>query len=319
MPGALTFILNDETQVNSYGFRVKNSGLNLDRFKSNPVMLDLHNSYSNDGVIGRWTNVRVDGNLLLADAEFDEGDDRAMKLKGKVERGYIKGASLGLKGFQSKDFVMAPDGNFDLERAEPVEASIVGIPSNAKSLVHLYDDQGKLMEEEAIKLSFQSIMQNSNITNMKFNLSVATMAALSLESTDDVNAVQLAIEKMVKKHIALSADLDSEKRLREGLEAKLSAFENQKAESLVDNAITEGRITADKKEKFLSLAKQDYDSAKEIIEAIPAKASLAAQVAAVKPNESEVKTMDDFEKLSMEAKLAFKQENPEAYAKLFNL
>ena len=78
-----SFVLNDENEVNSYGFRTLNDGLDLSRFEENPVLLDFHNP-SNQSVIGRWKNIRIKGSQLLADPEFDEEDPEAMKVKGKV-------------------------------------------------------------------------------------------------------------------------------------------------------------------------------------------------------------------------------------------
>ena len=85
------FILNDETKVNQYGFRVKNLGLRLGRFLDNPVVLDNH---GNEAVIGRWENIQIEGNLLTAEAVFDDKDENAKTIAGKVERGFIKGASI---------------------------------------------------------------------------------------------------------------------------------------------------------------------------------------------------------------------------------
>ena len=131
------FILNDETKVNQYGFRVKNLGLRLGRFLDNPVVLDNH-GHGNEAVIGRWENIQIEGNLLTAEAVFDDKDENAKTIAGKVERGFIKGASLGLDPFSMNNFQIAPDGVYDLIEAEVMEASIVAIPNNANALVKLY-------------------------------------------------------------------------------------------------------------------------------------------------------------------------------------
>lgn len=130
------FILNDETKVNQFGFRVKNSGLRLGRFRANPVILDNHKE-GNEAVIGRWENIQIEGHLLTAEAVFDDHDPNAVVIAGKVERGFIKGASLGLDPFSMKNFKAAPDDVYDLVEAEILEASIVAIPNNANALVKL--------------------------------------------------------------------------------------------------------------------------------------------------------------------------------------
>ena len=52
------------------------SGADLSVFKNNPVMLLNHDDW--DLPIGRWENIRVEGTQILADAVFDEDDERAV-------------------------------------------------------------------------------------------------------------------------------------------------------------------------------------------------------------------------------------------------
>lgn len=54
------FVLNDETQTNSYGFRVKTEGISLTRFESNPVCLNNHKNDTKN-VLGKWVDVQKEG------------------------------------------------------------------------------------------------------------------------------------------------------------------------------------------------------------------------------------------------------------------
>jgi hypothetical protein len=310
---AKSFVLNDENVLNSYGFRTLNSGLDLERFRDNPVLLDFHNM-SNTSVFGRWTNIRIEGSQLLADPEFDIEDPDALKLKGKVDRGFIKGASMGLT-FNREYMELQPDGTYALTKSQLMEGSIVSIPSNRKSL-KLYTEDGDLMSDESVQLSINQISK-PNVNMSKLTLTVAALSALSLQSDEDSAALSAAIEKLDQDKKSLESKLAAETKLREDLENKVKEENDARALSLVDNAIKEGRITADKKEKFLSLAKSDYALASDMLSEIPAKQSLSGKVVNSSGG-TEVKTMDDFEKLSHEEKLSFKNDNPEAYQKLFN-
>ncbi|MDR0792008.1 MAG: hypothetical protein LBE82_01770, partial [Chitinophagaceae bacterium] len=90
------FVLSDGNQVNNYGFRVNTDGIDLSRFMANPVMLNNH--YDGiGGVLGKWMEIKKEGGKLFATPDFDEADENAKQVKGKVDRGYIKGASLGLQ------------------------------------------------------------------------------------------------------------------------------------------------------------------------------------------------------------------------------
>ena len=97
------FILNDENVMNSYGFKIKTAGIDLKRFEANPVMLDGHNP-SNLSVIGKWTEIKAENGKLSADTDFDMEDENAKTIAGKVERGVIKGASMGIS-FSKKFFL----------------------------------------------------------------------------------------------------------------------------------------------------------------------------------------------------------------------
>lgn len=88
-----TFLVSDES-VNSYGFRVQTTGIDTTYFERNPVMFYMHNR--NAQVIGCWENLRKEGENLYADAVFDEADPEAQRIAGKVERGFIKAASIGI-------------------------------------------------------------------------------------------------------------------------------------------------------------------------------------------------------------------------------
>lgn len=305
-----TFILNDETKYNSYGFRIPNSGLNLERFKANPVMLNQHWSY-NDDVIGKWNNVRVEGNLLKADPEFDMEDENAMSIKGKVDRGYIKGVSLGLI-FDREKMQIGSDGKLFLSEAEVLEASIVAVPANSGALKLYAPGTHELMTEEQVKLSLSAFSENDT-TNKKSNnmtklfLTAVALTALGLDTSASEQEVNSAIERFHKKY-------EAEKAARVALEAKLSKLQEAQVTALIDGAIASGKLSAEVKEDFVKMATENIELATKVIAGMPAKASLAGQVDNSNPNE--VKTLDDFQKLPLEKQLAFKQDNPAAYKSL---
>lgn len=131
-----TFILSDES-LNSYGFKVLTSGINLKRFKENPVMFYNHNREL--GVIGRWENIRVEGSRLLADPVFDEADEFARKIKNKVDNGFVKSASIG---FFTEEQYTLKDNERWIMNCQLNECSIVDMPSNENAMV-LYDKNDK--------------------------------------------------------------------------------------------------------------------------------------------------------------------------------
>lgn len=317
---ALTFVFNDETQTNSYGFRVMNAGINLDRFKSNPVMLSNHWN-STDNVIGRWDNIRIEGSQLLADAVFDENDEDAKKIASKVEGGFIKGCSMGIR-YNYEFMEEKPDGSYWLTASELFEVSIVAVPSNANA-VKLYSATGELIDEEQITLSLESLhtkkTNKSKTTMSKILLNavtIATLMAYGLKDGESPSEVDSAVAK-------LKADVDAEKTAhglekaeRERLQGIITAQESVQLNAMLDQAIVDGQILGAQKETFAALG---YEGTKRIIEGLPKRVILGAKIQNGNASEAtDPKTAEDFFKLSADEQLAFKNANESAYKALFS-
>lgn len=139
-----SFILHDES-VNSKGFRMLTAGANLTEFRKNPVMLLMHDDYNMP--IGRWENIRVEGTKILADPVFDEKDPKAIEVMGKVNRGFIRMASIG--AWQPEEMSEDPMLKLPGQLLPTVikwtvrEASIVTIGSNHNAIVFYDRETGK--------------------------------------------------------------------------------------------------------------------------------------------------------------------------------
>ena len=153
---------------------------------------------------------------------------------------------------------------------------------------------------------------------MKLQLTQLALVALGMSastkelSADEIESAILALsksrdelkEKLTLSEEQLSAYVAKEKAQREALTAQM-----------LDDAIKSGKITADKRQTFADLAAQNFELAKATLEGIPAKKSFSAGVT-TPTGTTGVATMEDFQKLSLEEKVAFKNGNPEAYQKL---
>ncbi|MBU2526168.1 MAG: caudovirus prohead protease [Bacteroidetes bacterium] len=306
----MPFVLNDDNYVNTYGFSVLTSGIDLSAFEDNPVMLESHRNDA-DYTIGRWINLTAEESRLLADPEFDEEDEgRARKVKSKVDRGFIKGASIGITFDPDKLLLVA--GRLMLTACRLLEASIVPVPSNSGA-IRLFSVEGKPLEDAEVRemcLSIQNVQNVKNHKMKKFTISLAALAALGFEDSEQVEETKLSskIEALAAANASLSAKL---KEMNDAAEAALAA----KRTAMVDNAIKDGRITADKKEAFLKLATADFALAETTLSALPKKQSFAGSE---QPAQGEDMTMEKFQKLSVAEQLAFKNDQPELYKKLIN-
>ncbi|MCC2590354.1 hypothetical protein [Chryseobacterium sp. MFBS3-17] len=310
------FVLNDENQVNQYGFRVRNGGLELSRFKANPVILDYHRD-GNAAVIGRWENIQFEGSLLTAEAVFDDADPYAKEIARKVTDGFLRGASLGLNPYSMSNFQIAPDDVYDLVKSEVLEASVVPIPNNANAL-KLYASSDESMQElqetevSKILLMAQEITTFNLHNNMKkINLSLAAVIALGLPQTSTEHDSEAVMNNIIK----LKSDLDAANAKIQGFEQLESDKKAKLTADIVDADIKAGKIDATKRADFIKLHAEFPTLYKSTVTDMPVKTNLSGNVN--NPSApAEVNSLDDFQKLDLTAQLNFKETNPEGYRAL---
>ncbi|OXA83756.1 hypothetical protein B0A56_00490 [Flavobacterium columnare NBRC 100251 = ATCC 23463] len=310
MPKPKPFIFNDENTENHHGFFIATNGISLARFNDNPVMLSNHIN-ANESVLGHWEGMYTENGMLLGFPVFDIEDEEVQKIVGKVQRGHIKGCSMGIL-FHPEDLSYI-GGKVVLTKCELTEVSIVAVPSN-KASVQLYKSDNEAYSDDEIQSLCLSLKTNEfEIIDMKkITLSLAVLTALKFDKNTpevDVDAVEQAV-------LALQTENTNLKAKNLSLEAKFEAEQETKITELVELSIKEGRIPATKKEDFINLAKADFNLAKSTLESIPTKANLSASVTPP-ANSGSVTTKEAFLKLSQTEQLKFKDENPDEYKKLF--
>ena len=287
-----TFTLSKGGSRNSHGFSIDLEGMNLERFKKNPVMLYNHDR---ERVIGCWTNLRIENDCLLADADIDLEDAVGKEVARKVEKGYLKGCSLGIYVKRMDEI----DGDAVATESELLEASIVAVPSDADA-VRLYDENNKPTTYEQVRLMYNF----NNQPNMKQNieLTAATLQALSIDGEVTAEAVESAVSK-------------KNTRIAE-LEAKIASMKEAKVVELIDKAVAEKKIGADEKETYLSLAKKDFDGVSKILSKMKGVTAIASQLEAKgAASKFEGKSWDELDREGLLASL--KAEVPEKYAELY--
>lgn len=322
------FVFNDEKNKNSYGFLIPTSGISLTRFKKNPMMLDNHNN-STAGVLGKWENLKSQNGILTGEPLFDSEDNNVAVIEGKVNRGFLNSCSMGITF--NRENLKIVNGQLILEKCELYEVSIVAVPSNANS-IRLYIDGSKTpltdaevqslclsllpveFEDVSLQLELEANPNPKNPINTNMKITITTMAAIALGFA----ATELEHEDTVLN--AKIVELDAK---RQAALLKLSAMETaQEAAKLqgikdkVALAIKANPALAVNEEAFVNLGIANEGLLDSTLAAFPTKVSLAAQIAAP-AGTSEVKTTEDFQKLSLEAQLKFKAEQPQAYLLMF--
>ena len=232
-----TFIVSDES-VNVYGTILSTQGIELQDFLRNPVMYFNHNR--DKGVIGRWENLRRDGNTLLADAVFDTKSELGAKVARQVQDGFLRSASVGFEAIETE----IVDGVTIVTRSKLREISIVDIPANTN----------------AVKLS---MLKNKIITlNAPIfkDLKSEIIRLLGLDSKASDMAVLEEIKRLIQESENIyelpglpDIDKDTQKQYRQlyrsnrQLYNAMLASERERAENirktLINHALSEGRIS----------------------------------------------------------------------------
>lgn len=306
-----TFVLSDQT-VNMYGYVVLTAGIGLARFLENPVMLFNHDK---DCVIGRWENIRIENNQLLADAEFDLNDEEAAKIAKKVDDGFIKAASVWID-FEEKDVKLDAPGYIGIPTVVNcvlMEASVVSVPANRSALT--LSAGGKKIEDDQLARKLSAEFKKHKHMNEELK-PIFEALGLTLSATSTADHAVEAIKALKKT----SGDATEKVTT---LEAQLSAINENKAVELVESAIASKKLSADSKDHFMKLAKADFDSTKAIIEKMTPYKSIADQLnAGGKGDQGNQdpyagKTYKDLQKENPQYLAAMRKNEPERYKQLW--
>ncbi|MBR5812384.1 MAG: hypothetical protein IKY80_05220 [Alistipes sp.] len=325
--GKKTFVLHDDS-VNTYGFRLLTAGGNLEEFKRNPVMFYRHNDY--ELPIGRWENIKVEDGRILADAVFDTEDEDAMRIKGKVDRDFIRMASIGTWAPEeiSDDPALKLPGQTGstITKWTMREASIVAIGANHNAL-RMYDrETGKqidLADSATILRMFDQSLKNTDmnklrsILNLADNASDADVEAAVEAVKQERDAAQQENNSLKEENTTLK---EENKQLRDqAAQAEQERKNQQKTEAtaLVDAAVRDGRIDASGKEAFIALFDADFEKAKATLEAIPHRKSVTSRIEdpSVQMYDFASKSWDELDRAGMLLKL--RDTDSDLYAEKF--
>ena len=251
------FIINDENIVNEYGYRVMNDGLDTTQFMRNPIVLFIHergfakaNGPEGHEVIGRVVALEKKDGQLIAEIEFDVEDDFSKKIAGKVERGYIRMASIYADvietSIDAKDIL--PGQIFEtVMTSKLVEVSIVDIGGN---------DNALKLSREGKRIKLKRLKSKPEINSDMDMKSIALALGMGAETKPEtvlgkVNELKLAKEA-------------AEKKVQE-LEGEISATAKAEGEALIEKAVKLNLIHEDLKDSQLKAFEADPAGQKAVL------------------------------------------------------
>jgi hypothetical protein len=302
MPEIKSFVLATG-RMTTKRIRIRPEAINHDDFDKNPVMLYNHKP---GFVPGKWKNLRLEDGKLMGDPVFDDGDPEAVKLKGKVERGFIIAASISVRNIKG-EILTDDEGEFvDVTYCELRENSIVDIPSDSDA-VRFLDENDKELD--------LSVVNFSDVTTVKIKTSTMKKVIASIVGLSD-DAPEQAIQE------AVTAAFSDSKELKE-LKKTIAADRKKKAAELADAAISDGRLQKESRENFLELADANYDLFEKTINGLPKAVRLSSVGSASLTNRTntvsgrEDWTFSDYQKKDPKALEALSKNDPAKFKELY--
>jgi hypothetical protein len=243
------FIINTE-DVNEYKFRVLTDGIDYTQYMKNPIVLFMHerefaktDENKGSAVIGRCVKLYKRGTDLIASIEFDLEDPFAAKIAGKVERGFIRMASMYAPvlstSSDSKD-VLSGQMLETVTGCKLEEISIVDVGGNDK----------------ALKLSKENTAVQLQKINQKTENKMSELKTIALALGKPADASESDLLNTVNDLKLSKSNADAKAQEWKG---KYIALQKTEAEKLVNKAVSLGLIPEDLKDVQVKAFETDFD------------------------------------------------------------
>ncbi|MCM1297287.1 MAG: HK97 family phage prohead protease, partial [Muribaculaceae bacterium] len=271
-----------------------------------------------DMPIGRIENLRVEGDILYGTPVFDDDTEEERTIGKKWERGTLRMLSAGLdivEMSEEPELLVAGQTRPTVTRSKLVEVSVVDIGSNDDALQVSLSRDGKLLTlaagedsevlpllkveggEDRVEREETEETKEPNNTKEKKNMNKILLAlGLAADATED-QAVE-AINKLKgdKETLRLARITDT-----------------------VESAIKEKRISADKKEKYITLGKtHGIDTLNDILgDMTPVQKPLDLMKPGAAGGAASVDTKLTWDSATAEQLAELKENNREEYVRLY--
>ena len=227
--------------VNSYGFRVLTSGIDLEQYRRNPVLLYMH---ERGNVIGYVKDLQVENGEVTGELVFDEASELSIRCKKQFEVGSLRMVSVGLDPKETSgapELLLEGQTRPTVTKSKLVEVSLVDIGANDDA-IRMYN------EGTAIELGKDGNCLLPLLSNNPINQTTMDLKKLALQ----LGLPETADEATI---LAKIAELQKEAGASVTLKAENDKLKLAGITTLVDKAITEKKITVENKEHFLNLGK----------------------------------------------------------------
>lgn len=235
-------ISNDS--LNSYGFRVLTSGMDVGQYSRNPVLLYMH---ERGNVVGYVKNLKVENNEVTGELMFDCASELSQRCKKQFEFGSLRMVSAGLEILETsedKDLLVAGQTRPTITKSKLFEVSIADVGANDDALV--LQRNGKMITLGRDGDCDLPLLNNNNKqkkTEEMENKTIALQLGLPETATDaEISAKLTELNALKEQNVSL---------LKEKESLTLVNITN-----LVTQAIAEKRLEEKDKDQFVELGKK---------------------------------------------------------------
>lgn len=235
-------ISNDN--LNSYGFRVLTSGMDVGQYSRNPVLLYMH---ERGNVVGYVKDLKVENNEVTGELMFDCASELSQRCKKQFEFGSLRMVSAGLEILETsedKDLLVAGQTRPTITKSKLFEVSIADVGANDDALV--LQRNGKMITLGRDGDCDLPLLNNNNKqkkTEEMENKTIALQLGLPETATDaEISAKLTELNALKEQNVSL---------LKEKESLTLVNITN-----LVTQAIAEKRLEEKDKDQFVELGKK---------------------------------------------------------------
>lgn len=238
-------VISDES-VNCYGTWISTAGMDISQYEKNPVLLWMH---WRGVIIGCIKDIKKEGDRVTGEPWFDEVREESKQAKAQWEKGTLRMASAGvdiIEVSEAPEYVKPGQYRATITKSKLTEVSMVDIGGNDNALPLMLNIQGKELklaageESEYLPLLINNTQKSDEQMDFK-----AIALKLGLPETATENEILSTVE------VLLGYKTANEQLRKDKEQMQLAGIT-----AVVDSAISERRIMAEKKNHFVELGKK---------------------------------------------------------------
>ena len=210
------------------------------------------------GCIGKWENIRIDKDKLIADAVFYEDDELSVNVKNKVEKGFLNACSIGFNVIEMQQI----NGVDVVTKCELYECSICDLPSN-KNAVKLYYNRRQIKNySDYLKLAvsnkndfFEQVCEILGVpptTSENEVLKVIAELVGKSNGEEVENAIKTGLINSVERGYIIRLSKEDNKAFKSLINTR-KAIQTEQIKTMTLQAFNEGKL--DERELFNEIGK----------------------------------------------------------------